>query len=164
MKSWKKLLHKTFEIGVIAKAFFGFFEMMGGILFAFSGKILVDNFIIDMAQQEIAEDPNDPVANFIINSANNIFLDSRIFAVAYLLFHGAVNIFLAISLIKGKLKAYPLAIGLFSIFLIYQVYKYFHSFSPAILALTLFDIIFMGLIWLEYKRKAAGSRITGTKV
>ena len=106
-----------------------------------------------MAQQEIAGDPDDIIAKFLIKSADNLANGSQIFAVVYLIFHGVVNIFLAVSLLKNKIWAYPWAMALFSGFVIYQVYRYFHTYSLSLLFLMLFDIFIVFIIWLEYKRK-----------
>lgn len=150
-----KIIDKIFEISVLIKAVFGFFEILGGILLSFSKKTITNNFIIRLAQAEIADDPNDKdiIANYLVKTAKNLSQDSRIFAVAYLFFHGAVNIFLAVSLSRGKIRAYPVITGFLCIFIIYQMYKYFHTFSSSLLALTLFDIFFISVIWLEYRRK-----------
>lgn len=150
---FKRIIDKIFQIGVLVKAIFGFFEIMGGILFAISEKIIVNNLIIYLAQQEIADDPNDIIANFLINAANNLSEGSRVFAVAYLIFHGAVNIVLAMSLIKGFLRAYFASIVFFGIFIIYQIYRYFHTYSLSLLLLTLFDILFVIIIYLEYRKQ-----------
>lgn len=149
----KKLINKIFEAGIIIKAFFGIFEIMGGLLFAISKKIITNNFIISMSQDEIAEDPNDLIANYLINISNSLAQDSRIFAVAYLLFHGAINIFLAISLAKEKIKTYPTIITVLCAFIFYQTYKYIHTNSLMLLALTIFDLAFTSIILLEYKKK-----------
>jgi len=152
----RRLIDKVFEIGILIKAVFGFFEVLAGILFTFSKNIITNNFIIYLAQQEIAQDSNDKdiIANYLIKTAISLSQDSRIFAVAYLFFHGAVNIFLAISLAKGKVRTYPAIMSLLGIFIIYQIYKYFYNYSLPLLFLTAFDIMFVWIIWLEYKRKS----------
>lgn len=149
----KRLIDRTFEISVLLKAFFGFFEILGGIFFAISDRLILNNFLISMAQKEISEDPNDIIANFVIKSANNLANGTQVFAVVYLIFHGVVNIFLAAALLKNKIWAYPWAMFLFSMFVIYQVYRYFHTYSFELLFLMLFDVFIIFIIWLEYKRK-----------
>lgn len=149
----RKLVDRTFEISVLLKAFFGFFEILSGILFTISDRFILNNFIILMAQQEITEDPNDAIAKFLIKSADNLANGSQVFAVVYLIFHGVVNIFLAAALLKNKIWAYPWAMALFSGFVIYQVYRYFHTYSLSLLFLMIFDIFIISVIWLEYKRK-----------
>ena len=149
----RKAIGRTFEISVLLKAFFGFCEILGGILFAISDRFIMNNFIISMAQQEIAEDPNDLIANFLIKSANSLANASQVFAVVYLVFHGAINIFLAVFLLKNKIWAYPWSMFFFSLFIIYQAYRYFHTYSIELLFLMLFDAFIVFIIWLEYKRK-----------
>ena len=148
-----KLIDRIFEIGVLIKALFGFFELSGGILFAISGQKIMDSFVIKLAEQEILEDPNDFVANYIIRLTNDFSLGTQVFASFYLISHGIVNIFLAVFLLKGKLWAFPTAIGLFSIFIFYQVYRFFHTYSLLLLLLIVFDIFVISIIWLEYKRR-----------
>lgn len=148
-----KIIDKVFEIGVLIKALFGFFEISAGILFTFLGQRIMDNFIIDLALQEIADDPNDFLANYLINMANEFSIGSQVFAAAYLIFHGLANLLLVIALFKNKIEAYRWAIVIFSVFIIYQLYKYFHNYSLLLLLLTIFDIFIVSVIWLEYRRK-----------
>ncbi len=148
----KKLIDKIFDILVLLKSFFGFFEILAGIVFAVSGRLVVNNLIIALTQQEITEDPKDFFANYLIKVSNNFSSSMHIFAVVYLIFHGVVNIFLAVFLLKGKLWAYPAAIGLFLMFLIYQIYRYFYSYSGLLLFLIIFDVLFISMILLEYKK------------
>lgn len=148
----KKLLDKIFEIGILIKSFFGFFEVLGGIFFAFSGQKIINNSLIYLTQSEVAEDPNDLFTNYLIKFGNSIALAPQVFAVVYLILHGVINIWLAISISKGKRKVYPVAMSVFSVFIIYQLYKYFNSHSLSLLLLTLFDMFFVYVIYLEYKK------------
>ena len=148
----KKTIDKIFEIGILAKSIFGFFDVLAGITLAVSGKLIVDNFIISFAQQEIADDPNDFIANYLINAANNFYGTTHVFAVIYLLFHGIINMFLAVALLKNKLWAYPWAITGFSLFAVYQVYRYLHTHSVSLLILTIFDILVILIVILEHRR------------
>jgi len=154
----KKFIDRIFEIGILLKSFFGIFEVLAGIIFAISGRLMVNNLIIALTQQEISEDPNDFFANFLIRTTSNFSVGSHIFAVVYLIFHGLVNIFLAVSLLKNKIWAYPWAISGFGIFIIYQVFRYFHTYSPLLLFLTIFDIFIVSIILLEYRKNRNKTR------
>lgn len=149
----RKIIDRAFELGILVKSLFGFFEVLAGIVVAFSGRLIVDNFIIALAQQEIAEDPNDFIASYLIKTANSFYLDGHVFAIVYLIFHGLVNISLAVALLKNKIWAYYWAAVGFSIFIIYQVFRYFHTYSLSLLILTIFDIFIVSIILLEYNRK-----------
>lgn len=149
----KKIIDKTFEIGILFKSSFGLFEILTGFVIAVSGKLMVNNLIIALTKSEIAEDPNDFVANFLIKSSNSLSAGSHIFAVIYLIFHGFLNIFLGIALLKNKIWAYPWAMAGFGIFIVYQLYRYFYTYSVLLLGLTVFDVFVVSMIYLEYKKK-----------
>ena len=157
----RKTIDKILEVGVVIKSFFGFFEILTGIVFAISGKAIVSNLLLWLTQQEVSEDPHDSIANYIISVANNYSEGSYIFSILYLIFHGFVNIFLAIALLKNKIWAYPWALSGFSIFTIYQIYRYFHTYSPVLLLLTFFDIFIITIVWLEYRKYYNKKKILG---
>lgn len=149
----RKIIDRVFELAILIKSFFGIFEVLAGIVLAISGRLMVNNLIIALTQQEISEDPNDFFANYLINAGNSFSYGSHIFAIVYLIFHGLVNICLAIALLKNKIWAYFWAITAFSLFIIYQVFRYFHTHSLLLLFLTIFDIFIILIILLEYKNK-----------
>jgi uncharacterized membrane protein len=69
-----------------------------------------------------------------------------------LLWHGVVKIGLVWALFRKYLWAYPIARVAFGLFLAYQVYRYSHTHSVWLLALSILDIFVIVLTWLEYKR------------
>ncbi|MDO8740802.1 MAG: DUF2127 domain-containing protein [Candidatus Woesearchaeota archaeon] len=147
-----KFLYKIFEWGVLIKAVYGFFEILGGILLSISGQKVIDNILILITRQEIIEDPNDFVANYLIGLSNDFSIGTQVFAVLFLIFHGVVNILLAVSLLKKRVKAFPVAMSIFCVFIVYQLYRYFHTYSLLLLFLTFFDILIVFIVWLEYKK------------
>ena len=149
----RKLIDKIFEIVVLIKSLFGFFEILAGIIFAVSGKLIVNNIIVALTQQEIADDPYDFFANYLIKTANNFSSGTNIFAVVYLIFHGIVNVSLVIALLKDKIWAYHWAMVGFTFFIVYQIYRYLHTHSLLLLFLIIFDIFFVFIIFLEYRKK-----------
>lgn len=149
----RKIINKIFEIGILIKSVFGFFEILSGIFIAVAGEKLLNNFLLDLAMNEISHDPNDFIARHFIIWSADLYVGAKFFAIFYLISHGVVNIFLAVSLMKNKLWAYPWAMAGFGAFIAYQVYKYLHTFSPMLLILTLFDIFIVLIIFLEYKSK-----------
>lgn len=149
----KKLIDKTFEIVILLKSFFGFFEILAGIIIAVSGKLMVNNLIVALTRSEIKEDPKDFIANFFIKAGNNFSGGIHTFAFVYLVFHGIINIFLGVALLKNKIWAYPWAISGFSLFILYQLYRYTNTHSPLLLILTAFDTFIVLIILLEYKKK-----------
>jgi len=150
---FSKFIDEGFEIGVLLKFIHGFFEILTGIFLATPGRLITDNVIFYLTQSEIAEDPNDLVANYLINIGNSVSSGINFFAVFYLLFHGIINAGLAIALFKNKIWAYPWAITTFGIFIIYQIYRYFYTHSFLLLVLTILDMAIVVFVALEYKKR-----------
>lgn len=154
----RKLINTIFETGVLIKSFIGVFEFLGGLLFAFSGDLVANNFIIYMARQEIVEDPNDFIATHVISAANDLQPSVNVFPIVYLISHGIINILLSMALFRNKIWAFPLAMFGFGFFIFYQIYRYFHTFSLTLLALTLFDIFLLVFVWLEYRNRTVKAK------
>jgi len=150
----KKLIDKVFETGILIKSIFGIFEVLAGIFFATSGRLITSNLIIALTQQEVSEDPKDFLANYAIRFAHNFSNGINLFPIIYLIFHGVINIALAIALLKNKLWAFPWAIVGFSLFIIYQLYRYQNNHSFLLLLLTVFDTFVVLVVFIEYLRRA----------
>ena len=63
-----------------------------------------------------------------------------------------IKVFLVVSLFLGRLWAYPTAIAIFALFIVYQMYRYYLDPSLAMVALTILDVIVIVLTWFEYRR------------
>lgn len=143
-------IRTAFDIGIIIKGIDGILESIGGILLYLVSREFLGNLVVILTQHELVEDPNDIIANFLTHSFQNLGNYAKIFGSIYLLSHGVIKIVLVAGLLKNKLWAYPTAIIVFSLFIAYQVYRLSYSFSIALLGLTIFDVIIVGLTWHEY--------------
>jgi uncharacterized membrane protein len=126
-------------------------KLSGVFLVFFISQDSVIKIIQFFTQGELSEDPKDIIANYLINSAEHFSLSAKHFIVFYFLSHGLIKLGVIIGLLKNKFWAYPASIIVFGIFIFYQVYRYFHTYSPWLLILTIFDLFVIWLIWLEYK-------------
>jgi uncharacterized membrane protein len=55
-----------------------------------------------------------------------------------------------VALWFNKLWAYPVTIFVFGAFMAYQVYRYTHTHSFALMMLTVFDAVVVWLTWQEW--------------
>lgn len=131
----EKNIHKVFVVSVVLKGLNSILEIIGGILFLFTGTFT--NFIEYVLHAE--------------NTLPFISSDAQYFGAFYLLSHGIVKVFLVINLLRNKLWAYPATIAVLIIFILYQLQKLWHGYSTFMLLLTLFDIFLIILTWHEYK-------------
>jgi len=147
----KKEIHQIFIIGIILKALNAGAEIIGGFLILIISQEFIIKAVLFLTQEELTEDPKDIVANYLINSAQHFSLSTKHFIAFYLLGHGLIKLGLIIGLLKNKLWSYPLSIIIFGLFIFYQTYRYFYTRSLWLLLLTIFDLVVIWLIWLEYK-------------
>lgn len=152
-----KLLDLFFKVGVIIKGIDGFFEIIGGFIFIFVSSQSINRIILWLTQHELTEDPGDLIANWSVQWAQGLSVNAKIFGAIYLFTHGIIKIVLVLSLLRQKLWAYPTAIIIFFVFILYQIYRYFYSPSLGLIALTVLDAIVIILTWREYRKlKLAG--------
>lgn len=145
-----QMLHWAFEGSLLLKGFFALLELLGGMVLYFIGTSTILQFIQHATLEELTEDPADRVAQFILQVAQTLSMETKDFYAVYLALHGIVKLFLVINLWRGVRWAYPLALGVLPLFVIYQLYRYSHTQSIGLVLLSAFDLIMIALIWREY--------------
>jgi uncharacterized membrane protein len=144
------ILRASFRTGITVKGIDGLLEATGGVLLWFIKPESLGWTLQQIFQHELSRDPHDFIAAHLLHASEKLAHSDPLFASIYLLSHGLVKAMLSIFLWMNKLWAYPLAIGVFSAFSIYQVYRYSHTHSTFLLLLTAFDLSIVYLTWEEY--------------
>ena len=152
-------LHRLFDVSLIFKGCLAAIETVGGFLAFFVSPQFVIDFVTSITQDELSNDPNDFFSNFLMHSAQQLSINSQHFIAFYLLSHGIIKGFLIINLFKEKLWAYPLAMTVFSLFGVYQLFEFSRTHSLWLLALTVLDAAVIYLTLHEYRFM----KKTGTK-
>lgn len=147
-RDWREAL---FLVGICLKGLDGAVELAAGAALL----IVSPQFIVHAArfltQDEITEDPRDLVANALRHAAAHMSFATEHFLAIYLLVHGVIKFGLVWALLARVLIAYPLAILIFAGFIAYQTYRFTHTHSLGLLALSAFDFLVIVLVWLEYR-------------
>ena len=147
-----KLLHTSFEIGLLIKGIDGLLEIIGGFLLLYFNPGRLNKLMHFLTQNELSEDSKDIVANTLLSISSGFPIDAQSFSVFYLMTHGVVKCLIVFLLWRRKLWAYPFSIATLVLFIIYQIYRYILSPSYWLILLTLLDIIMIILTNLEYQR------------
>src|SRR5271167_2866499 len=157
------LLRASFRTGITMKGIDGLLEATGGVLLWFIKPEALGEFLRLMFVHELSRDPRDFVAAHLVHVSEKLAQSDPLFASIYLLTHGLVKAGLSILLWMNKLWAYPLAIAVFSAFSVYQVFRFTHTHSWALVVLTIFDVLIILLTWNEYQHQKAmrENRIAG---
>ena len=147
-----KTVHLLFDIGLVGKAVDGMLEIIGGIALFVVNPGQIEGMLRMITLHELSTDPHDVVANLLLHSAQHLTNSTQTFAAFFLLWHGGVKVGLVWALFRRYLWAYPVAIFAFGLFLAYQAYRYSHTHSLWLAALSALDLFVIVITWLEYKR------------
>lgn len=142
-------LHMAFVIGIILKGINASIEVVLGILLLSTH--VVANTIRLLLDNALIEDPDNFFATHLYHYAD-LSSQAQFFGGLYLLSHGAIKVLLVGGLFANKLWAYPAAMAVLSLFMVYQIVRFIETQSIPMLVLTIFDAVLVWLIWHEYQR------------
>jgi uncharacterized membrane protein len=146
----KDLLRDAFRTGITMKGVDGLLEVTGGVLLWFVKPQAMGRALSALSLHELSRDPHDFIAIHLLHVSEKLAHSNPLFASIFLLSHGLAKVGLAISLWLNELWAYPLAIGVFSAFGVYQIYRISHTHSIPLVLLTVLDAVIVWLTWEEY--------------
>ena len=147
----ERYVYRLFRMGIFLKGMLSLVEIFAGSTILFISPAIIGGTLINLSQNELAEDPTSFIANHLLSIAQQFALTPRAFIALYLLSRGIIKLALVVALLKNQLWAYPAALIVLGFFIIYQVYEIYVGHSAFLIALTLFDMIIMWLIWHEYR-------------
>ncbi len=144
-------VHWLFEISLWAKGVFALCEVAGGIAAYFLSQQFLLSLVMWVTRDEFSEDPHDLIANYLLHAVEQVSISAQHFAALYLMAHGIVKLWLIIGLLRERLWYYPVAIGVFGLFVAYQMYRYSFTHSVWLLFLTALDVVVIALTVHEYR-------------
>ena len=147
----ERRIHQVFVVSVLAKGAHALIEIAGGLALYFVSTTTIVRLISRWSYGEIAEDQHDWVARHLLQFASSFSVAEHDFYAFYLLSHGVVKTVLVHGLLKEKLWAYPASFAVFGAFIGYQLYRYSFTHDPALILLSLFDLVVIGLAVHEYR-------------
>jgi len=150
-KTKEKDIFYLFEAGVILKGIHAIIEIVGGFFVLLISHNFIIQTVLRITGGELSEDPNDFISNYLIHTAQNFSINSKYFLAFYLLSHGIIKAVLVIALLKKKLWAYPTAIVVFGLFMVYQIIRYVYTHSIWLIIFTVFDALVIFLVYHEYR-------------
>jgi uncharacterized membrane protein len=159
----KTLLHDAFRTGITAKGVDGLLEICGGILVWFIQPSAMGRALRALSLHELSRDRYDFIATHLLHVSERLVHSTPVFASIFLLSHGLVKVVLAIALWMNELWAYPLAIGVFAAFSVYQTYRFAHTHSISLMILTVIDIAIVWLTWEEWRMQKAERGVAVTR-
>ena len=147
----KEHIHLFFVVSLWVKAVDAVIELGGGVAAFFVSKQFLLSAAFWLFKNELAEDPHDLIANAVLHSVHHLSGNFQTFAAMYLLVHGAIKLWLIIGLLRERLWYYPVALVVFVLFIVYQLYRYTLTGSVWMIVLTILDLIVIALTWHEWR-------------
>jgi uncharacterized membrane protein len=151
-----KTVHRVFELAILIKGIDGVLETVGGLLILFIPLHSLDDWIRFLLAHELSTESHDLLAHAAEHLLDILSLSTKVFASVYLIGHGLVKIFLVYALWREKMWAFPIALWFIVLFVAYQLYRYTHTHSTALLIFALFDVCVSWFIWREYLARKGG--------
>lgn len=150
------LLDKTYEIGILIKGIDGLLELTGGILVLALSPQTINGITAFLTEDALQENPHSFWALRLAKAGHHLASNGHVFAAAFLLTHGLVKVVLVTCLLLNKLWAYPWALGVLGLFLVYQVYLLVTQPTFSMAFLSVLDAIIIWLVWREWQKVRAG--------
>lgn len=147
----ERIIHLAFSLALWFKGALAVMEIAGGVTTYFATRHFLVGLANTITHGELARDPNDLVANFILDSVQQLGAGTQHFMAYYLVSHGIVKLWLIVGLLRTKLWYYPIAIAVFGLFILYQLYRFDSTHSFWLLLITAVDALVIVLTWHEYR-------------
>lgn len=165
--SWfepKNLFDKVFEYGILIKGIDGLIELFTAIALIFLNPSRLQGLVVFATHRELAQDPDDFVANYLIHLSHTFTHSAQLFFIVYLAVHAAIKIVSVIGLLRNKMWAYPFSLIALGALTLYQVYDIiFGAGSIFVILLTVLDLAILALIWREYQKVKSIRIVTDTQ-
>lgn len=146
----ERTIRRIFEASVLLKGLHALIEIGGGVALYLVSTDTVAQLVKLATQEELIEDPNDYVATHLLAMAQQSSVASKSFYAFYLLSHGLIKLVLVIGLLRNRMWSYPVSLVAIGAFIVYQLYRFSHTHSFGLIALTVFDLVVIALIWHEW--------------
>ncbi len=145
-------LDKIFEVGLLLKGIDGLLELLGGFLLLFLTPARLQHYLHLITQETVSGEKPSKILGLLFHSIDSLSTGSRVFLIAYLWVHAAIKLVAVIGILKNLLWAYPFSLITLGLLTLFQVISIIHKASIGMIALTLFDIFILWLIWREYQK------------
>jgi uncharacterized membrane protein len=159
--SKRQVLHWMFGLAVLFKAIDGALEVAGGY-FLVVRPGWIGPAAVDWAATLLMHDPASRLGRMIARWGDGLTLDTEHFASTYLIAHGAAKVFIAWGLMREKMWAFPTALVVFGLLIVYQLHRFTITHSTTLAVLIALDVVVCYLIWREYTFRRVDLRNAAT--
>ena len=151
-------LKSAFRASITIKGIDGALEAIGGLLLWLVHPSAMSAVVRFLFLHEIPQDPHDFIRMHAFGHRRRYWAAIGCSLRSICCRTASRKSSLVVALWMNKLWAYPLTMIVFGVFSIYQMYRYIHTHSIAMLILTIFDVLLIYLTWLEWREQETHPR------
>jgi uncharacterized membrane protein len=137
---------------MVGKICYGSIRVVVGILMLQAINMPFSEIWFKLLGGEMAIDKSGVIANYLTSMISHLSFPITYFLSFYVFFWGVIDVLIGVSLLRHKMWAFPSSLALIGTFVVYEIYRYFHTYSPFLLIAIFIDILTCYLIWLEYRK------------
>jgi len=149
------LLHESFRAGITLKGIDGILEAVGGIVLWSIKPSDLNKIALKFLEIDLPFDRHEFITTHLYRATEHLADGGKHFASLYLLSHGLIKALLVTALWFDALWAYPVTMVVFGLFSVFQIHRFLHTHSVALLLITVFDVLIIWLTWREYRDQKA---------
>ena len=142
---------RLFRLALLVKAVDGAAELVGAlVLLAVPGAALA-SLVKEVVGRDLLGPPDGSLARHFEAGTAEFVSGNRTFAVVYLGLHGVVKLALVAALLREWRPAFPVAVVVLGVFVVYELYRATQTGSVLLPFLAALDVAIIVLIIREYR-------------
>ena len=142
---------QLFKLALVVKGIDGAAELVGALVLLLISGETVNRLIGEILGRDLLGPPDGSLARHFVAGTAEFASGNRTFAIVYLALHGVLKLVLVAALLRKWVPAYPAAVVVLGLFVIYEVYRAFHTGSVLLPFLAALDIAIIVLVIREYR-------------
>lgn len=142
---------RLFRVALVVKGVDGAAELLGAVALLVVSGDWMHRVVAVILARDLLGPPDAPPARHLVTAIDDVAGGDRTFVVAYLGLHGLLKLALVWALLRRWLPAYPVAVGVLALFVVYELVHAWHTGSVLLPFLALLDVAIIVLVLREYR-------------
>jgi uncharacterized membrane protein len=142
---------RLFRLALLVKGIDGAAELIGAIVLVAVSGATVQRVVAEILARDLLGPPDSSLSRHFVAGTSEFVSGNRTFAVLYLALHGVVKLALVVALLRKWLPAYPVAVVVLLVFVVYEIIRAVHTHSVVLPFLAVLDLAITVLVIREYR-------------
>ncbi|GAA1391626.1 DUF2127 domain-containing protein [Pseudonocardia kongjuensis] len=142
---------RLFRIAMLVKGVDGAAELLAAIALLLVSGDRLHRVVAQVLARDLLGPPDAPLARHLTTAVDDVAGGGRTFVIVYLALHGVIKLALVWALLRRWLPAYPPAVVVLGLFVVYELVHAWHTGSVLLPVLALLDIAIIVLVVREYR-------------